>query len=69
MSGYPPSPWSIGIIVLEGNFEMIYGAQSLGAKILMSKNLQLEILMTKTQNGTMWSLLTVTASVIIERLM
>jgi len=48
-----PSPRSIGIIGLERKCDLIYGAQSLTGKILMSKNLQAKILLAEAQNGTM----------------
>ena len=37
--GIPPPPRISGIIELGGNFEKIYGAQSLTGKILVLKNL------------------------------
>jgi hypothetical protein len=66
-AGIPPSPPYIGIIVLERNCLIIYGAQSLAGKILMSKNLRAGILMTANQNGTIQPLWTVTASTMITR--
>ena len=60
-----PSPRSLGIIDLEGKCDLIYGAQSLAGKILMSKNLQAGILKMKAQNGTVHFLPTVTASTMI----
>jgi hypothetical protein len=48
---YPPPPLSIGIIVVALKFEVIYGAQSLAGKILMSKSLRAEISMTKARGG------------------
>jgi hypothetical protein len=47
---------------------MIYGAQSLAGKILMSKNLQARTLTMKTQNGTMWIHPGVTASPMIAQI-
>jgi hypothetical protein len=37
---YPPPPRSLGIIGLEPKPNLIYGAQSVTGKILMSKNLE-----------------------------
>ncbi|MGA8526322.1 MAG: hypothetical protein WB629_09590, partial [Candidatus Sulfotelmatobacter sp.] len=69
LPGYtPPPPGCIGIIALARKSELIYGAQSLAGKILMSKNLQVEILVAQAPNGTMRSLRTVTASIMIARL-
>ncbi len=63
-----PSPRSIGIIGLAGKCDLIYGAQSLAGKILMSKNLQGEFPMREAQDGTIRSRRTVTASIMIARL-
>jgi|SRR5258708_24803673 len=66
-SGIPPSPRSIGIIGLERKCDLIYGAQSLTGKILMSKNLQAKILRAEDQNGTCEYLRTVAASTMITQ--
>jgi hypothetical protein len=39
VAGYPPPPWSSGIIDLAENFEVIYGAQQLRGKILSRRDL------------------------------
>ena len=41
ISGIPPPPWISGIIHLEENREIIYGAQQLAGKILIRKELSL----------------------------
>ena len=55
----------IGIMELAPKCDLIYGLQQVTGKILMSKNLEGEILMTNAQNGTTQTLRTVTASVMI----
>jgi hypothetical protein len=47
--------------------DLIYVLQQVTGKILMSKNLEGEILMTKAQNGTTRPVRTVTASVMIAQ--
>ena len=64
----PPPPRSLRVMVSERKCEMIYETQSLAGKILMSKNLQKEILWTEAQNGKIRFLHTVTASMMIARL-
>ena len=48
--------------------DLIYGLQQVTGKILMSKNLEGEILITQAQNGTTRSLRAVTASTMIAQL-
>jgi hypothetical protein len=52
---------------LASKCDLIYGLQQVTGKILMSKNLEVEILMTKAQNGTTRTVRTVTASIIIAQ--
>ncbi len=66
VSGGTPSPRHIRIIELARNHEIIYGAQSLAGKILMSKNLRSWNSRTDVPKwGRMRSLRTVTASTIM----
>jgi hypothetical protein len=53
---------------LGGNCDLIYGAQSLTGKILMSKNLRGEFPLREARNRTIRSRRTVTASTMIARL-
>jgi hypothetical protein len=53
LRGIPPSPRSLAIIELAPKCDFIYGLQQVTGKILMSKNLESQIFMTKAQIGTM----------------
>jgi hypothetical protein len=49
--GTPLPPWSTGISRLEGNCEVIYGAQLLRGKILHSKNLVAHLRKLSSKRG------------------
>jgi hypothetical protein len=61
----PPTPRSIAIIELAGNREIIYGAQSLTGKILISKSLRAKSWGQIPKMGTNATLRTVSASTMI----
>jgi len=66
--GIPPPPGLLRIFSLAAKRHLISGLQQVRGKILMSKNLDVENRMAKSQDGTMRSRRSVTASTMITRL-